>query len=144
MKFGEALPQRSVQEWLPCKYLLLSLYNCNRLCSWNASFTDIVNTSSDNLDYNEIKQLIKRYTTGKPLVKSPEAKTDFEDEFFNILMDQLGRVLLAIAFGNHCELLTVVQIDLFVKSKSGEVDRRIGKHTRYLISRQKHRTDPPL
>ncbi|CUS14638.1 unnamed protein product [Tuber aestivum] len=78
MKFGEALPQRSVQEWLPY-----------------------------NLDYNEIKQLIKRYTTGKPLVKSPEAKTDFEDEFFNILMDQLGR------------------IDLFVKSKSGEVDRRI-------------------
>ncbi|CAZ79283.1 unnamed protein product [Tuber melanosporum] len=76
MKFGEALPQRSVQEWLPY-----------------------------NLDYNEIKQLIKRYTTGKPLVKSPEAKTDFEDEFFNILMDQLGR------------------IDLFVKSKSGEVDR---------------------
>jgi len=144
MKFGEALPQRSVQEWLPCKYLSLSLYDCNRLCSWNASFTDIiVGTSSDNLDYNEIKQLIKRYTTGKPLVKSPEAKTDFEDEFFNILIDQLGRVLLAIAFGNRCELLTVPQIDLFVKSKSGEVDRRIGKHTRYLISRRKLCIDPP-
>ncbi|RPB07035.1 hypothetical protein P167DRAFT_579693 [Morchella conica CCBAS932] len=78
MKFGEALPQRSVPEWLPY-----------------------------NLDYSEIKQLIKRYTTGKPLVQVPELKTGFEDEFFEIFMDQLGR------------------IDLFVKSKAGEIDRRI-------------------
>lgn len=47
----------------------------------------------DNLDYNEIKQLIKRYTTGKPLVQVPELKTAFEDEFFEVFVDQLGRVL---------------------------------------------------
>lgn len=47
---------------------------------------------TDNLDYNEIKQLIKRYTTGKPLVQIPELKTAFEDEFFEVFMDQLGRV----------------------------------------------------
>lgn len=47
---------------------------------------------ADNLDYNEIKQLIKRYTTGKPLVQIPELKTAFEDEFFEVFMDQLGRV----------------------------------------------------
>src|SRR5205807_466708 len=112
------------------------------LC-WNANVTNTVDTSSDNLDYNEIKQLIKRYTTGKPLVKSPEAKTDFEDEFFNILMDQLGRVLLAIALGDRCGSLTVVQIDLFVKSKSGEVDRRIGKRTRCLNSNRSFELTPP-
>lgn len=51
----------------------------------------------DNLDYNEIKQLIKRYTTGKPLVQIPELKTAFEDEFFDVFMDQLGRVLNILA-----------------------------------------------
>lgn len=52
---------------------------------------------ADNLDYNEIKQLIKRYTTGKPLVQIPELKTAFEDEFFDVFMDQLGRVLDILA-----------------------------------------------
>lgn len=54
-------------------------------------------TLLDNLDYNEIKQLIKRYTTGKPLVQIPELKTAFEDEFFEVFMDQLGRVLSILA-----------------------------------------------
>lgn len=54
-------------------------------------------TLLDNLDYNEIKQLIKRYTTGKPLVQIPELKTAFEDEFFEVFMDQLGRVLNILA-----------------------------------------------
>lgn len=56
---------------------------------------------ADNLDYNEIKQLIKRYTTGKPLVQIPELKTAFEDEFFDVFMDQLGRVLGILATGRY-------------------------------------------
>lgn len=61
--------------------------------------TDRVDVPPDNLDYNEIKHMIKRYTTGKPLVKLPEQKTDFEDEFLDILMDQLGRVCISSKFG---------------------------------------------
>lgn len=63
-------------------------------------------TLLDNLDYNEIKQLIKRYTTGRPLVQIPELKTVFEDEFFDVFMDQLGRVLVIL-----CEALQQ-QVDL--------------------------------
>ena len=46
----------------------------------------------DNIDYQEIKQLIKGYTTNRPPVPSPNQKTEFEDELFDIFMDQLGRV----------------------------------------------------
>ncbi|CCX33084.1 Similar to Vacuolar transporter chaperone 4; acc. no. P78810 [Pyronema omphalodes CBS 100304] len=78
MKYGEALPLRSVREWMPY-----------------------------NIDYTEIKQLIKHYTTQNPPVSSPDQHTDFENEVFEVFLDQLQR------------------IDLFVKSKAGEIDRRI-------------------
>jgi hypothetical protein len=99
MKFGEALPQRSVPEWLPCEFSLH--FATPPSCLWASSRTIADKPDDalpDNLDYNEIKQLIKRYTTGRPLVRTPEAKTDFEDEFFDILMDQLGRVWAASMF----------------------------------------------
>lgn len=46
----------------------------------------------DNLDYTEVKDLIKRYTISQPPVEVPEQKTEFEDELFEVLADQLGRV----------------------------------------------------
>jgi len=70
---------------------------------------------ADNIDYNEIKHLIKARTT-KSKAKaisipsrdgeagSPDA---FEDELYAVLLDQYQR------------------IDLFVKSKSGEIKRRL-------------------
>ncbi|KAA8903162.1 hypothetical protein FN846DRAFT_65070 [Sphaerosporella brunnea] len=78
MKYGDTLALRSVQEWLPY-----------------------------NVDYTEIKNLIKEYTTKRPPVTTSDQHTEFEDELFEVFMDQLGR------------------IDLFVKSKAGEIDRRI-------------------
>lgn len=89
MKYGEALPLRSVQEWLP-----------------------------HNLDYNEIKQLIKHYTTTKSPATNSDP-TEWEDELFEVLLDQLGR------------------IDLFVKSKAGEIDRRIASCERQLAELQR-------
>jgi hypothetical protein len=80
MKYGEALPQRSVQEWLPCQ----STRRDVKLST--------VLMSIDNIDYQEIKHLIKGYTTNRPPVPSSNQKTEFEDELFDIFMDQLGRV----------------------------------------------------
>ncbi|KAF8458943.1 VTC domain-containing protein [Terfezia claveryi] len=80
MKYGEALPQRSVLEW-----------------------------RAFNLDYNEICNLIKKHTIGRIPVSNPNSKTEFDDELFNVLLEQLER------------------IELFVKSKAGEIDRRIAQ-----------------
>ncbi|KAF8422105.1 hypothetical protein EV426DRAFT_186303 [Tirmania nivea] len=78
MKYGEALPQRSVLEW-----------------------------RAFNLDYNEICRLIKKNTIGRIPVSNPNSETEFDDELFEVLLEQLER------------------IELFVKSKAGEIDRRI-------------------
>lgn len=80
MKYGEALPQRSVLEW-----------------------------RAFNLDYNEICNLIKKNTIGRIPVSNPNSKTEFDDELFDVLLEQLER------------------IELFVKSKAGEIDRRIAQ-----------------
>jgi hypothetical protein len=42
----------------------------------------------------EIKQLIKQYTTKRPPVATPDERTDFEDELFEVFLDQLGRVFI--------------------------------------------------
>jgi hypothetical protein len=75
---------------------------------WSSILRSATNKPTDNIDYTEIKQLIKHYTTQKPPVSSPDQHTDFENEVFEVFLDQLQR------------------IDLFVKSKAGEIDRRIG------------------
>lgn len=70
---------------------------------------------TDNVDYNDLKRLIKARTTrgqGEALTipgHSNEAKAlqAFEDEFFTQLVDQHQRV------------------DLFVRSKAGEINRRL-------------------
>ncbi|KAF8474911.1 VTC domain-containing protein [Kalaharituber pfeilii] len=70
----------------------------------------------DNLDYNEICDLIKKHTIGKIPVPNPNQKSDFDDELFEVLLEQLER------------------IELFVKSKAGEIDRRIEHCTRVVTT----------
>ena len=70
----------------------------------------------DNIDYDDIKHFIKEHTTpGKGKIVSvpgrgDEAITQLEDNLFQILEQQHSR------------------IDLFVKSKAGEIKRRLGKY----------------
>ena len=67
----------------------------------------------DNVDYNELKHLIKAHTTraqGSAIAIPGQADTSlriFEDLFFNELSNQHDRV------------------DLFVRSKSDEISRRL-------------------
>ena len=72
----------------------------------------------DNVDYNDIKHLIKvRTTQGQGQAKAiPDSDNEakafhaFEDELYRELRDQHQR------------------IDLFVQSKAGEVGRRLGTY----------------
>lgn len=73
--------------------------------------------STDNVDYDEIKQFIKENTrkenktspVGIPgQVGTEESRSQFEDELYDILKEQHQR------------------INLFIKSKYGEIERRIG------------------
>ncbi|KAF9637940.1 SPX domain-containing protein [Lasiodiplodia theobromae] len=91
MKYGETLRQRSIPQWGPY-----------------------------NVDYDEIKHLIKEHTTpgngkavsipGQPDVN----RNQFEDQLFDILS------------GEH------QRIDLFVRSKSGEIERRLHHVTKQI------------
>lgn len=102
MKYGETLRQRSIPQWGPCRSLPLPCYDVVALMP-----------GADNVDYDEIKHLIKEHTTpgngkavsipGQPDVN----RNQFEDQLFDILS------------GEH------QRIDLFVRSKSGEIERRL-------------------
>ncbi|MCJ1435522.1 hypothetical protein MMC27_004896 [Xylographa pallens] len=95
MKYGATLQQRSVPEWGPY-----------------------------NIDYNEIKHLIKRRTTrsqGQAILipgraSANQASDDFEEELHAELLDQHQR------------------IDLFVRSKSGETERRLNHLHRQVLN----------
>lgn len=70
--------------------------------------------NSDNIDYDEIKHLIKENTTpgkGKAVSipgQGSDAEREFERNLYNILLEEHDR------------------IGLFVKSKSLEIQRRLG------------------
>ncbi|KAI9664735.1 MAG: hypothetical protein M1821_006183 [Bathelium mastoideum] len=84
MKYGQTLRQRSIPEW-----------------------------NHYNVDYDDIKRLIKTHTTptGGQAVSIPgqnqEVEQSFEDTLYNVLLEQHER------------------IDLFVRSKTGEIQRRL-------------------
>ncbi|KAI9708121.1 MAG: hypothetical protein M1820_004325 [Bogoriella megaspora] len=86
MKYGQTLRQRSIPEW-----------------------------SHYNVDYDDIKQLIKDRTTpgcGQALSipgQGQRSENDFEEVLFGVLTDQHQR------------------INLFVRSKIGEIDRRLAR-----------------
>lgn len=70
---------------------------------------------SDNVDYDDIKRMIKKHTTpgSGQAVSIPgqggEIEKNFEDALYSILLEQHQR------------------IDLFVRSKTGEIQRRLGE-----------------
>lgn len=106
MKFGATLQQRSVPQWSNCTFRFLlfhlrSAYNIFEL---------------DNVDYDEIKNFIKKETTHKDKASpvhipgqhdTEQSRPQFEDELYEILKDQYER------------------INLFTKSKHGEIERRL-------------------
>ena len=106
MKYGQTLQQRSIPEWANCKSLSLS----DQLIPYLPTL--------DNVDYNEIKNLIKVRTTKDPTRaiaipgKDNEAKDlqEFQGELYDILQEQHQRV------------------DLFVQSKAGEITRRLSAY----------------
>lgn len=79
------------------------------------SGTDL-SINADNVDYNELKNLIKVHTTqdqGSAIAIPGQVNPDvsqFADSFYNELSNQHDRV------------------DLFVKDKAGEIARRLGRH----------------
>lgn len=85
------------------------------LVAWSSALPSANNLSVDNIDYDDIKHFIKENTTpGKgKAVSVPgrgEAKLqEFENGLFHHLAEQHHR------------------IDLFVKSKAGEIQRRLGE-----------------
>ena len=95
----------------------LVLYSSSLLqssvCHWPIANIE----STDNIDYDDIKYLIKERTTpgkGKTVDvpgRGDERLVEFEIALFHILEDQHQR------------------IDLFVRSKTGEIQRRLGKWT---------------
>ncbi|KAF2100937.1 hypothetical protein NA57DRAFT_55009 [Rhizodiscina lignyota] len=91
MKYGQTLKQRSILEW-----------------------------GHYNLDYDEVKHLIKEHTSpgkGKAVSipgRGNVSERDFESLLFNVLRDQF------------------VRIELFVKSKNGEIERRLDHLSRQI------------
>ena len=70
----------------------------------------------DNVDYDDIKRMIKKHTTPGSgyAVSIPgqgnKTEKSFEDVLYHVLLEQHQR------------------IDLFVRSKTGELERRLGEH----------------
>ena len=94
--------------------------------------TTVLIRTIDNIDYDDIKHIIKEETTpgkGKTVAvpgRSDDKRADFENRLFATLVDQHHR------------------IDLFVRSKTGEIRRRLEhaqKQLRQLSARTKSTAD---
>ena len=102
MKFGDTLERRSPQEYA---IRLLIPGHCPTSS----------NRVLDNIDYNELKSLIKLHTSTDSTRPRPipangnveKERQEFEDQLFLVLQDQHGRV------------------NDFIRMKSGELERRL-------------------
>lgn len=109
MKYGDTLQQRSIPLWETCESWRDPKRYGQQILTGHATL--------DNVDYNDIKHLIKvRTTHGQAQAKAipgsnNEAKhlLGFEEELYQVLCEQHQR------------------IDLFVQSKSGEIARRLSR-----------------
>ena len=113
MKYGDTLRQRSIPLWEPCKKILhLHLALQIQIPRFRSPFDRL---AADNIDYNDIKRLIKLHTTNTHAQPTPipgKAKStdrSFEHDLEDELRSQHQR------------------IDLFVQSKAGEIARRLGR-----------------
>lgn len=121
MKYGDTLQQRSIPQWETRKAIPF-------LC---LKISDFVDATLDNVDYNDIKHLIKIRTTNRQVQgqaqtipgsdNEAKALSRFEEELYAELKEQHQRVTL------------------FVQCKAGEIDRRLSETmmrrctTRWLI-----------
>lgn len=128
MKYGQKFQLDSVPEWAPCTFKTKSLFFLSFflpfLVGCNSEYNDadsitlthFLTAHLDNLDYDELKDLIKKNTTrdsGKSIAIPGHVDTTllaFENEFFTELSNQHDRV------------------ELFVKSKSEEIGRRLREY----------------
>lgn len=118
MKYGETLQQRSIPLWESCKKNLLLRRPKSKVLNGHAT--------PDNVDYNDIKHLIKvRTTQGQGQAKAIPG-SDNETKAFHAFEDELYREL----YDQH------QRIDLFVQSKGGEIGRRLGTYFRVSVRRR--------
>lgn len=119
MKYGQALYERSVPQWAPCTSPIPS--------STHPHNPLLTPRTTDNIDYNELKSLIRTHTSPPtsshshssvaPVVipgQRDEAVSRFEAAFARELGAQHARV------------------DLFVRSKADEFRRRLGELVLFL------------
>jgi hypothetical protein len=104
MKYGATLRQHSIPAWAHREHL-----------SFPANCTSFALTSPDNIDYDDVKHYIKENTTAGngnsisiPGAGDARGK-ELEDNLSGILQQQHQR------------------ISLFVRSKTGEIERRLGE-----------------
>lgn len=118
MKYGETLRQRSIPAWSHRTSANLPYTARDGPGGFNGECAGAYHTdtsSADNIDYDDIKQFIKEGTTsgrGKTVSipgRDDDKRLEFENSLFAIFADQHHR------------------IDLFVRSKAGEIRRRIGE-----------------
>jgi SPX domain protein involved in polyphosphate accumulation len=119
MKFGDTLRARSIPEWGHCTRSNV----CARVTC--------ADSAPDNIDYDYLKDLIKHQTTPgtNKAVSIPgqgqSSERAFSETFLQVLQAQHDR------------------INLFVRSKSGEIERRLDHISKSLEQlRLKHRSAP--
>lgn len=107
MKFGDTLRERSIPQWA---------YRESNQLTWFLVVLRLISGATDNIDYDDLKQMVKDHTVSAPSHplfipgQGGEAKAikDFEDEMYGQLLQQHDRV------------------GLFVQSKAGELARKLG------------------
>ena len=111
MKYGQTFHAQSVPQWAACESPIVWLVNSIQAIP--RPRRSLIVTLTDNVDYDELKNLIKANTTKDqaqaiaiPGQEDPRLEK-FETSFFNELSNQHDRV------------------DLFVKSKADEISRRL-------------------
>lgn len=110
MKYGETLQQRSIPLWESCKDIFLLRKLKLEVLSGHATL--------DNVDYNDIKHLIKVRTTQEQGQAKTIPGSDNESKAFHAFELELYQELR----DQH------QRIDLFVQSKAGEIGRRLGTY----------------
>lgn len=119
MKYGDTLRQRSIPEWGHCKCPTL---HCVTVSANSCAL-------ADNIDYDYLKELIKHQTTPgtNKAVSIPgqgeSTERAFGDTFFKVLAEQHDR------------------INLFIRSKSGEIERRL-EHISKTLHHLRTKRDP--
>lgn len=121
MKYGDTLRQRSIPEWGHCEYR-------RRICQQGRFLANRC-ARADNIDYDYLKELIKHQTTPgtNKAVSIPgqgeSTERAFGDIFFKVLAEQHDR------------------INLFIRSKSGEIERRL-EHISKTLQQLRTKRDP--